>query len=223
MIGKYRNQRLMTALCCIVSALLAAAGCGKRESDAEETMAPQNFETYALSFYQYGSYMEEDTAEIDPEQFRIFHEGELLDVYPYRKLSDFLISLYVEEAQAYAICRYELAENEMHMELDLLGATSKELSGTWDVVYTNQNSTAKLELLQEGLGREYEQLDASGKPVGEELSFFYCFRGKEDNCRLLLLMPDRYYIYEVEADKERRLLRLTIAGESEYKQDESKE
>lgn len=218
MIGEYGKRRFM-AMLCILAVLSAAAGCGKQENDIAETMAVQNYETYTLSFYQYGSFMEEDTAEIDPEQFRLYHDGELLDAYPYRKLSDFLISLYEEDAQEYVICRYELAENEMHMTLDLLGATSKELAGAWDVVYTNQNSTAKLELLPEGLGREYDQLDAAGKETGEETSFFYCFRGREDHCRLLLLLPDQYYIYEAEVDSVQRLMRLTVTGEGEYTQD----
>lgn len=204
----------------MAAVLFAAAGCGKKEDDAQETMVSQNFETYALSFYQYGGYIEEDTAEIDPEEFRLYHDGALLEAYPYRKLSDFLISLYAAEAEAYTICRYELAENEMHMTLDLLGATSEELSGIWDVVYANQNSTAKLELLVEGLGREYEQLDAAGREAGEEVSFFYCFRGKEDDCRLLLLLPDQYYVYEVEADLEQRTMRLTITEERGYTQEE---
>ncbi|MCM1538054.1 MAG: hypothetical protein NC254_06620 [bacterium] len=225
MIGRHIRLRCITALyrytaLCIAAVLFAAAGCGKKEDAVQETMVSQNFETYALSFYQYGGYIEEDTAEIDPEEFRLYHDGVMLEAYPYRKLSDFLISLYAQEAEAYAICRYELAENEMHMTLDLLGATSKELSGNWDVVYSAQNSTAKLELLPEGLGREYEQFDAAGKETGEETSFFYCFRGKEDDCRLLLLMPDKYYIYEVEADFEQRTMRLTIAEECGYTQEE---
>ena len=221
MIGEYGNRRCVTALC-LLAALLAIAGCGKKqEDDTEETMLSVNYETYALSFYQYGSYLEEDTVEIDPEQFRIYHDGGLIGVYSYRKLSDFLVSLYEEDAQAYVICRYELAENEMHMTLDLLGAIAEDMSGEWDVVYTNQNSTAKLSLLPEGLGREYEQLDASGKAAGEEISFFYCFRGKKEERRLLLLMPDKYYVYGMEADEEERVLRLTIEEEGTYMQDEA--
>ncbi len=219
MIGAYGKRLCVTALC-IVTALFVAAGCGKQESDAEEVMASQNYETYALSFYQYGSYIEEDTAEIDAEQFRIYHDSELIGTYPYRKLSDFLISLYEEDAQAYVICRYELAENEMHMTLDLLGAIPMDMAGDWDVIYANQNSTAKLSLLAEGLGREYDQFDAAGKAVGEETSFFYCFRGKEGGFRLFLLTTDQYYIYEAEVDKEQRLLRLTIAEEGTYIQNE---
>lgn len=219
MIGENRKRRY-AVLACVLAVLLAVTSCGKQDNDTEETMVLLDYETYALSFFQYGRYIEDDTAEIDPEQFRIYHDGELLEAYPYRKLSDFLISLYEEEAQAYVICRYELAENEMHMALDLLGATSKELSGTWDVVYTNQNSTAKLELLPEGLGREYDQTDAAGKAAGEEISFFYCFRGKKDDYRLLLLMPDKYYMYEVEVDREERVLRLTVTEERIYTQEE---
>lgn len=211
------NRRRAAALCMLII-LLISAGCGKQDTDTAETMAVQNYETYALSFYQYGGYIEEDTLEIDPEQFRIYHGEELLGIYPYRKLSNFLISLYEETAQAYVICRYELAENEMHMTLDLLGATANDMTGIWDVVYTNQNSTAQLELLVEGLGREYDQFDASGDPAGEETSFFYCFRGKEDNCRMFLLKEDCYYIYEVDADKEQRILRLTIVEEGTYTQ-----
>lgn len=217
--GKWRR----TAVMCMSILLLAAAGCGKKEEDAVETISVSNYEEFALSFYQYGGFVEEDTVEIDPEQFRIYHEGELLGAYSYRKLSDFLISLYEEDAQAYAICRYELADDAQHMTLDLLGATSGDMAGEWEVLYTNQDSTAKLELLVEGLGRETDQFDASGEAAGEETSFFYCFRGKKDHCRLLLLKEDKYYIYEVEADMEQRRMRLTVVEEHSYTQDEDGE
>lgn len=218
------NKKKWCALAlCALFTLSAAAGCGKKTEDAVETISVSNYEEFALSFYQYGSYVEEDTVEIDPEQFRIYHKGELLGAYPYRKLSDFLISLYEEDAQAYAICRYELADSAQHMTLDLLGATSYDMAGEWEVVYTNQNSTAKLELLVEGLGRETDQFDASGDAAGEETSFFYCFRGKKDHCRLLLLKEEQYYLYEVEADMEQRKMRLTIVEEHTYTQDENDE
>ncbi len=214
------KKKWCAAALCTLLILLAAAGCGKKEEDAVETITVSNYETFLLSFYQYGSYIEEDTAEIDPEEFRIYHDGELLGAYPYRKLSDFLISLYEEESQAYVICRYELSDSGQHMTLDLLGATSDTMTGVWDVVYTNQNSMAKVELLTEGLGRGSDQFDALGKETGEEISFFYCFRGKGDHCRLLLLKTDCFYLYEVEVDEGQRVLYLTVVEERSYTQDE---
>lgn len=219
--GRADKKKWCAAALCTLLILLAAAGCGKKEEDTVETIAVSNYETFELSFYQYGSYIEEDTAEIDPEEFRIYRDGELLGAYPYRKLSDFLISLYEEEAQAYVICRYELSDSGQHMTLDLLGATSDTMTGVWDVVYTNQNSAAKVELLAEGLGRESDQFDALGKEAGEEISFFYCFRGKGDHCRLLLLKTDCYYLYEVKVDEEQRVLHLTVVEERSYTQDEA--
>ena len=94
------------------------------------------------------------------------------------------------------------------------------MTGVWDVVYTNQNSMAKVELLAEGLGRESDQFDALGKETGEEISFFYCFRGKGDHCRLLLLKTDCFYLYEVEVDEGQRVLYLTVVEERSYTQDE---
>lgn len=207
--------------CLLMSAALAMpllfSGCAfQGEARDAEVMAEQEERVFALTFYRYGEEAEEDEIRISPEQVKLYHGEELLGSYPYVRLCSGLLALYEEESQAYAVCRYELYEDRTGMSMELLGATSQSMVGDWDVFYTDQGSTAKLSLTPEGIGKEYEQTDAAGKAVGEETIFYYCLRGGTEFRRLLILGEDAYYVYDVSADEEERILTLTIAGEGSY-------
>lgn len=194
-------------------------GCQKQSGDDKETFADLQEETFSLTVYRYGDYIEEDVARIGPTLFKIYHGDQLLGTYPYLKLSSCLIALYDEEAQTYVICSYILSEDG-GMALDILGAAAQDMAGEWDARYTDQGSTAKLDLMPEGLGKEYDQLDSAGRRTGEMTSFFYCLRGQGEERKLFILTNTGYFIYKFHADREAKSLSLTIEGQESYSWDE---
>ncbi len=212
------RRRLKQSLILITLAwTLGLAGCRKeKQNDAAETLADLQEQTFVLYVYQYGTYIETDIARISMWEFKLYHNDELIRTYPYLKMSSSLIALYEEEQQSYVVCSYELSEDQTSMTIDILGATTTDMTGEWNAAYEDFGSVAKLELTTEGIGREYEQYDISGRAVGEETSFFYCFRGGDGARKLLILSDDRYYSYAVGVDKETKSLSLTIEGETSY-------
>ena len=140
--------------------------------------------------------------------------GETQQVYSYTVLSDSLIALYVEDAQAYTICYYKISGFDY--TLNILGATAESLVGSWPVYYTDQAATADIDFGIDGNAVESNQTSADGVQTSSPYEFHYCWYAPDDTALFLFVCLDNgYYAYSVELAED-GTLNLTENGAYTY-------
>lgn len=169
------------------------------ETDATDSEDNGMVKEYTLQFYQYGEYLNTAGLQMTDTEFRLINPEteEIQEVYSYTLLSDSLIALYVEEAQAYTICYYKISGFDY--TLNILGATAEALLGTYQVNYVDQNATATIDFSIDGTAVESNQVSADGYEMNSPYEFFYCWYAADDTSLFMFVCLDNgYYAYTVE-------------------------
>lgn len=171
---------------------------------------------YNLQFYQYGEYLDAASLRMTDTDFIIYDQetGETQETYSYTVLTDSLVALYVEDAQAYTVCYYKI--NGFDYTLNILGATAETMVGSWPVYYTDQAATANIEFMLDGAAIESKQTTADGVETDSPYEFYYCWYVPDDTSLFLFVCLDNgYYAYSVELTED-GTLNLTENGAYTY-------